>query len=168
MLIRLALLFCLGCLAPAGLAGASEIPAPKGQVILTVSGKIAHRNAPDGATFDAAMLEALPKRTTVANTPWYSGKTRFEGPLGAALLDQVGASGTVLKVTALNDYAVEIPVADFRKWPVILATKINDKAISVREKGPIFVIYPFDEEPSLYNELYFGRSAWQVKSIEVR
>jgi len=168
MLIRLALLFCLACLAPAGQAGAAEIPAAKGPVILTVSGKIAHRNGPDGATFDAAMLDALPKRRTTASTPWYSDKMRFEGPLGAALLDQVGATGTTLKVTALNDYAVEIPVEDFRKWPVILATKINDKPISVRDKGPIFVIYPFDEQPSLYNELYFGRSAWQVKSIEVR
>jgi hypothetical protein len=167
MLNRLVLL-CLVWLGTAGWAGATEIAAPKGPVILTISGQIAHRNGPDGATYDAAMLDALPKRTTTASTPWYSEKTRFEGPLGAALLDQVGAKGTTLKVTALNDYAVEIPVADFRKWPVILATKINDKPISVREKGPIFVIYPFDEEPSLYNELYFGRSAWQVKSIEVR
>ncbi len=167
MLIRLALL-CLAWLGTAGFVGAAEIAAPKGPIILTVSGKIAHRNGPDGARYDAAMLDALPKRTTTANTPWYPQKTQFDGPLGAALLDQVGASGTVLKVTALNDYAVEIPVADFRKWPVILATTINGKPISVREKGPIFVIYPFDEEPSLYNELYFGRSAWQVKSIEVR
>lgn len=167
MLTRLALL-CIAWLGLAGFATAAEIAAPKGPVILTVTGKIANRSAPDGATFDAAMLEALPKRTTTASTPWYPQKTEFEGPLGAALLDLVGASGTVLKVTALNDYAVEIPLADLRKWPVILATKINGKPISVREKGPIFVIYPFDEEPSLYNELYFGRSAWQVKTIEVR
>ena len=167
MLTRLAFL-CLIGLGTVGWAGAAEIAAPKGPVILTVSGKIAHRNGPDAATFDAAMLDALPKRTTTASTPWYPQKTQFDGPLGAALLDKVGASGAVLKVTALNDYAVEIPVADLRKWPVILATTINGKPISVREKGPIFVIYPFDEEPSLYNELYFGRSAWQVKSIEVR
>ncbi len=167
MFMRIAAL-CLSLFTVVSLAAAAEIPAPKGPVILTVGGKIAHRNGPNGVSLDAAMLEALPGRVTVAKTPWYPEKTRFEGPLGSALLDLVGATGTMLRVTALNDYVVEIPVADLRKWPVILATKINDKPISVREKGPIFVIYPFDEDPSLYNELYFGRSAWQLKSIEVR
>lgn len=146
---------------------AAEIAAPKGPVVLTVSGKISNSNGPAGVSLDAAMLAALPSRVTITDTPWYSSKTRFEGPLGAALLDLVGATGTMLRVTALNDYVVEIPVADLRRWPVILATKINDKPISVREKGPIFVIYPFDLEPALYNELYFGRSAWQLKTIEV-
>lgn len=159
---------CLALLGLADLAVAAEIPAPKAPVILTISGKIANRNSPEGALFDLGMLEALPGRATVANTPWYPESTRFEGPLGSAVLDLVGAGGTILRVTALNDYVVEIPVADFRKWPVILATKINGKSISVREKGPIFVIYPFDQDPALYNELYFGRSAWQLKSIEVR
>ena len=152
----------------ASLTSAGELPRPKEAVILTVIGKVANRNGPEGASFDAAMLQALPGRTTVTNTPWYPKKTSFEGPLGAALLDAVGATGTTLRVTALNDYAVEIPASDFRSWPVILATKIDGAPISVREKGPIFVIYPFDEKPELYNELYFGRSAWQVKTIEVR
>lgn len=159
---------CLTLFGVASLAVAAEIPPPKAAVILTVSGKIANSNSAAGVAFDAAMLDALPAKTTIADTPWYPAKTRFEGPLGSALLDLVGATGTMLRVTALNDYVVEIPVADFRKWPVILATKIDGKPISVREKGPIFVIYPFDQEPSLYNELYFGRSAWQLKSIEVR
>jgi hypothetical protein len=167
MLKRLAIA-CLALFGAAGLASADTIPAPKDPVILTVTGKVTNRNSAEGAAFDAQMLQALPSRVTVTNTPWYPEKTRFEGPIGAALLDLVGANGTMLRVTALNDYVVEIPVADFRKWPVILATKIDGKPISVREKGPIFVIYPFDQEPSLYNELYFGRSAWQLKTIEVR
>ena len=40
--------------------------------------------------------------------------------------------------------------------------------MAVREKGPLFVIYPFDADPSLFNEKYFNRSVWQVKAIEVR
>ncbi len=115
-----------------------------------------------------AMLEALPKRVTTINTPWYDSKKTFEGPLGSALLDAVGAKGKTLRVVALNDYAAEIPVEDFRNWPVILASKLDGKPMSVREKGPLFVIYPFDAEPSLYNEKYFNRSVWQVKAIEVR
>ena len=149
-------------------AEAAGLAAPSGEVILTVSGRIASTNAGATATYDLAMLDALPKRATTTETPWTKGVVTFEGPLGAALLDQVGAEGTTLKIVALNDYAVEVPVEDFRKWPVILATHKDGKTMPVRDKGPIFVIYPFDLDRSLYNEKIFSRSAWQVKSIEVR
>lgn len=149
-------------------AFAAGLAAPKGDVILTVTGQIKSTNHAAAADYDLAMLEALPGRATVTETPWTKGTAKFEGPLGSALLDQLGAEGTTLKITALNDYVVEVPVEDFRKWPVILATRKDGKLMPVRDKGPIFVIYPFDADRSLYNEKIFSRSAWQVKSIEVR
>ncbi|MDK9695490.1 MAG: hypothetical protein OEL76_03785 [Siculibacillus sp.] len=149
-------------------AQSAGLATPTGDVVLTVSGRIAATNVGPAAAFDMTMLDALPRRITETETPWTKGMVRFEGPLGAALLDELGATGTVLKITALNDYAVEVPVEDFRKWPVILATRKDGKPMSVRDKGPIFVIYPFDVDRSLYNEKIFSRSAWQVKSIEVR
>ena len=152
----------------ASLAQAAGLAVPRGEVVLTVTGRITETNAGAAATFDMAMLEALPGRATETETPWTKGKVKFEGPLGAALLDQLGATGTTLKITALNDYVVEVPMEDFRKWPVILATRKDGKPMPVRDKGPIFVIYPFDLDRSLYNEKIFSRSAWQVKSIEVQ
>jgi hypothetical protein len=149
-------------------AAAGDLAKPQGKVVLTVSGKIGAQNSAEGAQFDIAMLEALPGRVSAVNTPWYDSKKTFEGPLGSALLDAVGATGQTLRVVALNDYAAEIPVEDFRKFPVILATKLDGKPMAVREKGPLFVIYPFDADPSLFNEKYFNRSVWQVKAIEVK
>ncbi|NLH79787.1 MAG: hypothetical protein GX458_02935, partial [Phyllobacteriaceae bacterium] len=132
------------------------------------TGKIAETNVDGAAVFDRAMLQALPGRVTETSTPWTKGVIRFAGPLGSAFLDAVGASGTTLHVVALNDYAVDVPIEDFRKWPVILAISKDGAPMSVRDKGPIFVIYPFDLDPSLYDERIFSRSAWQVKAIEVR
>ena len=146
---------------------ADSLPAPTGDVVLEITGKIANTTKDGAADFDMAMLAALPQRTTITTSPWYDGKQTFAGPLGWALLNQIGATGTTLKVTALNDYVSEIPVGDFKDYKVILATSLNGEPMSVRDKGPIFIIYPFDEEPSLNNETYYGRSAWQVKSIEV-
>jgi hypothetical protein len=163
-LTALALTF-IGIAAP---AKAAELAKPAGDVVLTVTGKIGTVNSEGAALFDLPMLEALAGRKSNVETPWYPQKVSFEGPLGSALLDAVSAKGTKLKVVALNDYAAEIPVEDFRKWPVILATKLDGKPMSVREKGPIFVIYPFDADPSLFNEQYFSRSVWQVKAIEVQ
>lgn len=147
---------------------AASTEKPLGPVLLTVSGAVTAPNAGHGAQFDLAALDAFPQHVTETDTPWYQSRTRFQGPLGSDLLKAVGAKGTVMRLIALNDYAVEIPLADFMNWPVILATRVNDNVISVRDKGPIFVIYPFDRQPSLYNEVYFGRSIWQLKSIEIR
>ncbi|WP_198038335.1 molybdopterin-dependent oxidoreductase [Skermanella stibiiresistens] len=147
---------------------AGTLAAPAGPVVLTVTGKIDNTNAPSAAQFDLAMLEALPGRVARVTTPWAEGVNDFKGPLTRALLEAVGARGTKLKVTALNDYSAEVPFEDFMKFDVILAVKKNDAYLPVRNQGPIFVIYPFDTTPNLYNEVYFGRSVWQVKSIEVQ
>jgi hypothetical protein len=160
-LIAAALLFAA---APA----AHALDAPKGPVVLTVTGAVTVTNGPNGAEFDLEMLEALERKATTTKTPWTEGETTFEGPLGRALLDAVGATGATLTVTALNDYAAEVPAADFRQHDVILATRMNGELMSVRDKGPLFVIYPFDQEPDLYTEVYFNRSVWQIAKIEVR
>jgi hypothetical protein len=149
-------------------AVAGELAKPQGKVVLTVTGRITNKNAADAATLDLAMLEALPKRISAVRTPWTSGVSSFEGPLGAAVLDAVGASGSTLHVTALDDYAADIPVEDFRKYPVILASRMNGQLMPDTDKEPLFIIYPFDLHPGIYTDAYFSRSVWQVKAIDIR
>lgn len=149
------------------MAYAGGLTEPEGEVILTVSGNITHTNGPDVARFDRAMLDALERRTTTASTPWFDDAHDFEGPLAAAILDAVGATGSTMRVIALNDYASDEPVSDARDFPIIFATHLDGEIMSVRDKGPLFLIYPFDEFPELFNEIYFGRSVWQITRIEV-
>lgn len=166
MMTRLAL-FLSAMLAIALPASASELERPSGDIILTVTGNIARTNAPDAAEFDLAMLEALAGDRITTETPWFEGTQTFEGPLLSDLLDTLGAEGETLRVTAINDYAAEIPISEIRDYPVILATRLNGRTMSIRDKGPSFVIYPFDRAPELYDEVHFGRSVWQVTSIEI-
>ncbi len=72
----------------------------------------------------------------------------------------------MLQVTALNKYRTEIPVSDVAHQP-ILAYQRNGEPMPVRDKGPLFVIYPYDRNPDLKTERYFSRSAWQVRSIAI-
>jgi hypothetical protein len=51
---------------------------------------------------------------------------------------------------------------------VLLARLLDDKPMAVRDKGPLFIIYPFDSSAELRTTVYFSRSAWQLKSIEVQ
>ncbi|EXJ13082.1 MULTISPECIES: putative pterin-binding protein [Nitrincola] len=160
---------CVVALLSVGVVHAQALPEPNGAVILTVSGKITHTNFGDRAVFDREMLEALEQKITETTTPWSETKDRYEGPLGRALLDAVGVEGAeTMVITALNDYSAEVPVSDFMQIDVILALKHNDAYMRVRDKGPLFVIYPFDDEPKLKNELYYNRSVWQIRAIEFR
>lgn len=148
-------------------SAAPGLPAPSGKVILAVEGEIAVTNADGKAVFDLAMLDALPKREVRTRTPWTEGVTAFEGPLGTALLEAVGARGSRLVITAINDYSVEVPVSDLGRYKVILALRQNGELLRVRDKGPLFLVYPFDEDPALNSEVIQSRSIWQIRSIRV-
>ncbi len=147
---------------------AYSLDKPTGDVILTVRGPdLKNANVAGTAQFDRDMLRALEQRTGTMETPWTSGKVEFSGPLLRAVLKAAGAHGQSLKIVALNDYSADVPFEDADKLDTMLALTMNGKDMSVREKGPLFLIYPFDLDPSLYNEKYFSRSVWQIKDIEV-
>ena len=146
---------------------AQSLPPPQGPVILTVQGALANANVDGTVQFDLAMLDALDQRETITTTPWHEGVQTFTGPRIASILAAAGASGSALRLVAINDYAATMPWQDTQDHPVILASRRNGETMSVRDTGPLFVIYPFDENPGLRDEVYFSRSVWQVRTIEV-
>lgn len=141
---------------------------PKDKTILTISGKISVANKDGAAAFDLAMLEAMGLVPIETMTPWYTSKVKFEGVPMTKLLKAVGATGDKLTVSALNDYKTEIPVEDFEKFGTILALKRDGQYMPVSDKGPLFVIYPYDLNPELKTQKFYSRSAWQVAKIEVK
>ena len=150
-------------------SSARALDPPQGPVVLTLRGRgIGAPNGVDQASFDMAMLERLPQQRIVAETPWYNKARSFTGPLLRAVLAAAGAAGGErARRVALNDYRIEMPLADARKHDVIIARLLDDKPMSVREKGPLFVMYPFDREPQLRSSLYFSRCVWQLRTIEL-
>lgn len=154
-------------MALAGSVTAQSLTQPTGPVILTVSGQVGITNGADVAEFDLEMMDALEQRVTLTETPWHEGQQEFTGPRLSDVMAAAGASGSELRIIAVNDYSATMPWADIEAAPVILATRHNGAEMSVRQHGPLFVIYPFDEQPELRNEVYFSRSVWQVAAIEV-
>ncbi len=161
---RIAALFLL---AASAALPALALDAPSGKVILTISGKIADKNAADTAMFDLAMLEKLPQQTFTAMTPWDKHPIKFTGPLLRDVLAAAKASGTTIKASAINDYKTSIPMDDAKKFDMILAHKMNGESIPVRTKGPLFIVYPFDSKAELRSATYYDRSAWQLKSMNI-
>lgn len=149
------------------LAIGDHLPTPTGPIILTVSGAITHTNNGDVAEFDRAMLQGLEQRQYETKNPWFDGLNTYDGPLGEAVMEAVGAHGESLELIALNDYSTDLPRSDMVEFGVLFATHINGQQLSVRDRGPLFVIYPFTDIPSLNSELYHSRSVWQLSRIVV-
>jgi hypothetical protein len=141
---------------------------PSGPVVLTITGRVRQPNAGDRALFDMAMLERLPQHSFVTRTPWYPAAHKFTGPLLRDVLAACGAQGSNLRAFALNDYRVDLPFEDAQRHELLLARLFDDKPMAVRDKGPLFIIYPFDSSAELRTTVYYSRSAWQLKSIDVQ
>jgi hypothetical protein len=153
--------------AAAFLAGARGLPAfaaAASDDVVEIGGKISGVNPRE---LTLAEIRALPKAATTTHTPWHSGAVKFEGASGEELMKYIGASGQTLKIWALDDYSIKVPVVDFAKYGSIVAYRIDDKDLTIETKGPLFLIYPFDEKPEIANETFYSRCIWQIARIEV-
>lgn len=152
-------------------AGAAQmldgLPPPEGPVLLTVKGRIAVTNGGGAARLDRARLHALGTAELRTATPWTEGVGTFVGVPGKRLLEALGATGTMLRAVALNDYEVDIPVSDLIDYPVLLALDLAGKPLSVRERGPVWVVYPWTAYPMLDDRVHRQRSVWQLSEILV-
>lgn len=157
----------LVCLLSATTAVANEYAKPKGQAVLTISGDIAQTNMNDTLQFDHAMLQNLDATVIETSTIWTDGVRRFQGVSLKALTELLEVDAGTLKATAINDYSVQIPVSDATTDGPIIAYLMDDNPMSVREKGPLWIIYPYDSASEFRSEVIYSRSIWQLDRIEV-
>ncbi|MGE4533751.1 molybdopterin-dependent oxidoreductase [Halomonas sp.] len=147
--------------------GKSPLPAPSGEVVLTVSGEVGLTNVDDEAHLDSDMLAALPRERLTTHTSVTDGPQTFEGFLARDLLDALHAEGERVTAMALNDYLAEIPVADFERYDVLLADTMNGERLTRRDKGPLWIVYPRDDHDELQDIRYDYRWVWQLHRLEV-
>ncbi len=140
--------------------------APTDTIVLTVSGKISEHNQNDTAVFDIEMLSKLPVTEFTTSTVWTEGEVNFTGVSLDVLLEQIGGTGTTMFATAINDYAVEIPVSDAQVGGPIVAYLMDGQPMSVRDKGPLWIVYPYDSNADFQSEIIYSRSIWQLDRIE--
>lgn len=148
-----------------GMAVGESLPAPQGDVLLSITGNIAHANVEGEARFDRQMLNSFESHEIHTHTPWHHDAGLYEGPLLREVLEAAGVRSERIRVRALNDFEAEIPLYDLYDYDVILAMTRNGERMEIRELGPLFVLYPFDDHPELLNETIRFRSVWQVVHI---
>jgi len=169
MAIRAVMFFFLAvAVAAATPAMAGTLEKPQGRVILTVSGAIENTNNGDVAEFDLDMLHAMGVQPLSTTTSWTDGTMEFSGVLLRDVMAAVGAKGKTVEAVALNDYAFEIAIEDFSQYPVILATRLNGKILKVRDKGPLWIVYPLDDFTEAERVQIERRMVWQLRQLIVK
>lgn len=166
MLRRALQTIAISMLAMLPLAAASQAD-PTGEVLLTVTSPMADQAEAEAVQFDLEMLQELGTVEFETSTIWTQGVQTFEGVPLSALVESLGMSGTTLRATAINDYAVDIPISDAVEDGPIIAYKLNGEEMSVRDKGPLWIVYPYDSKKEYQSEVVYSRSIWQLDRIEV-
>lgn len=145
-----------------GTAGHANTP----QILLRVTG-LEHGHGDRALTFDFQMLLQLPQTEYSTETVWTDGQQTFKGVLLRDLMDELGVGGGKITAVALNDYRVDLPLDEVNLNNALIAYERNGTRMSVREKGPLWIVYPYDTNPLFMSELYFARSIWQLHEIHI-
>lgn len=124
-------------------------------------------NSPLVASLQIDFLKNLPQHSFVTQTPWYKKPVKFTGPLLRDVLAAVKVKGRVIHAVALDDYQASIPFSDATQFDVILAHTMDGEALTPKNKGPLFVVYPYDSKPELHAVRFYERSIWQLKALRL-
>ncbi|MEM7523945.1 MAG: molybdopterin-dependent oxidoreductase [Pseudomonadota bacterium] len=126
------------------------------------------RHGGSGASVDYSLeeLQAMPSTTFSTSTLWTEGVVEFTGVSLRDFLEMSEITDGSLVATAINDYAVSIPVSDAVEGGPIIAYAMNGAPMSRRDKGPLWIVYPFDSRSEYQSETIYSRSIWQLNRIE--
>lgn len=160
----------VACLLLTTLPAFSEVlPEPKGTVLLTISGGLANQtaNAPDGVvTLDLEILKSLETTVFTTSNIWIEGDVEFTGASLKDILDYAGVNAANIGAIASNDYKVEFPIGAIEPNAPIIAYLMNGLEMSARGKGPLWLVYPYDDDAKYRTEVIYSRSIWQLNRIE--
>ena len=112
-------------------------------------------------------LERFNQITIKQVTFWTKGQTSFTGPLLRDILDKYKLKGKKFVASAYNDYKITIPTKDFYNYDVIIASHVNNKELTVRTKGPLWLMYPWGENTELDQKTYYSRAIWQMTKANI-
>ena len=173
---RTALVWLVGC----ALAGASWTCTAAGPVVLRIykqgtkspkqtasAASQASAAAIPVASYDMAFLKSLPQHNFATQTPWFKKTVTFTGPLLRDVLSAAKVKGAVIYAVAIDEYRTQIPFADCEQYDIILAHQLDGETLTPKNKGPLFVVYPYDSKPELQSVRFYERSIWQLKSLRV-
>jgi len=154
-------------ISPASLTPGQPVPKPAGKAILTLTGKITATNRDDALALDQSTIEKMGVEQVQLYEPWTKETLDFRGVWLQRLLAVAGVApdATKVHIVALDDYAVDLTLADVRAGGIMLATRDGSGGqIPVDKGGPTRIVFmggvKAGENPDQW--------VWSLKSIDVQ
>jgi hypothetical protein len=143
------------------------VPQPTGKPVLTVTGKISTTNQNGTLVLDQPVLSSLGVEQVRLYEPWAKQDLEFRGVWLQDLLAVagIGADATRLHVTALDDYQVDLNLADIRSGGIMLATSAGDGSpIAIDKGGPTRIVFMDGIKAGANADQWI----WSLKTIDVQ
>ncbi|OWU84983.1 hypothetical protein ATO6_11485 [Oceanicola sp. 22II-s10i] len=123
---------------------------------------------PDGTqrVLDRSDLAAMPQDGFVTTTIWTEGPQSFRGVRVASLMTALGIPAGHALLTAANGYQVESGIKDLMPDAALIAIERNGAPMSLRDKGPLWLVYEYDSAHVFRTEVVYARSIWQLDRID--
>jgi hypothetical protein len=151
----------------ASLASGDPIPLPGGRSALTLTGDLSAANQRGSVELDLATVNAMGLVRVEVFEPWARERLAFRGVELADVLDIAGVrpSASSVHMTALDDYEVELTMAEIRAGGILVATASgNGRPLSVANGGPTRIVFTDGTTAGVAHEQWI----WSLKTIEVR
>jgi hypothetical protein len=126
------------------LVAGDPVAAPKGKVVLTLSGAIGTHDRGRTLALDIASLRRMHTVELVVRDPFLKRRATFTGVPVSDLLAvaKVSGSATGVHMTALDDYQVDFKLRDVKASRMLLATRLDGKPMPINNMGPIRIVFP--------------------------
>ncbi len=115
-------------------------------------------------------LRALPMTGFETSTVWTEHVDKYTGVLLIDLLQHIGVGAEVgsVGVHAIDGYSAVIDFGLVSEQAPLLSFLRNGDPMSVRNQGPIWLIFPYDDDPRFRTESVYAMSVWQVQRLKVQ
>jgi len=125
-------------------------------------------NGSQSLVLDRAELETFPQTRIETINPYFDGVAEFTGPSLSRILEPFDVSDdTRIVLRALNDYRVDGTLGELLAMDPIVATRMDSEPMSVRDRGPFWLMLPLSDRPELNEQEFHRFMIWQLEAISL-
>jgi len=146
-------------------AAAEPLPAPKGEPVLRIEGVMRGNVSAHVTEVDFATLDQAASKEITIREPFVKRQMTFKGIPMDELLRRAGVdpSARTIRLHALDEYHVDLPVAELRSAG-LLATRGEGQKLAIAKGGPIRLVFSGDGKSARDSDNWI----WSIDRVRVK